>query len=521
MGSIRSLWLAGISLALAFLPPATMAARHPRVGGTLRVDLRAPAISLDPREWKTGSLSASADEKVAALVFDRLITLDDYGRFQPALAVDWSHDAALKNWQFKLRPGVKFSDGTSLTPPDVAAALQPLLPAAWQATANENSVTIRAARPAPDLLEILASGRYFIYRERADGTLLGTGPFFLAENRPAAPSEVNPSAIKPAHLKFRANEECWAGRPFLDAVEITLGEPPLRQLLDLQVGRVDVTELSADLVRRAQQENLRVWSSAPVVLLALRFDAAQAASADDHLREALALSMDRETMANVLLQREAQPASALLPQWLSGYAFLLESRTDPARAKEIRASLPANEAGTAEPLRLRVDAVGDLMKLLGERVAVNARQANLSVQLVPHTSSPALPGVTPVATPPVVGLHLFAWHYDSLSPREELEALVKHLEFVEAPEIPASSNSAEQLYAQERHLLDERRVVPLLALPEYTGLGASVRNWAAARWGEWRLADVWLDATDDALARPTQTNGRKNSRVAVPAGARP
>src|SRR6266852_2384047 len=225
MRSIRSLWLAGISLALAFLPSATMAARHPRVGGTLRVDLRAPAISLDPREWKTGSLSASADEKVAALVFDRLITLDDYGRFQPALAVDWSHDAALKNWQFKLRPGVKFSDGTSLTPPDVAAALQPLLPAAWQATANENSVTIRAARPAPDLLEILASGRHFIYRARADGTLLGTGPLFLAENPPAAPFKVKPSAIKPAAFKIPANEKVRGGRPFLERRENNLGGP--------------------------------------------------------------------------------------------------------------------------------------------------------------------------------------------------------------------------------------------------------------------------------------------------------
>jgi len=33
----------------------------------------------------------------------------------------------------------------------------------------------------------------------------------------------------------------------------------------------------------------------------------------------------RDTMANVLLQREAQPADSLLPQRLSGYAFLFES----------------------------------------------------------------------------------------------------------------------------------------------------------------------------------------------------
>ena len=163
------------------------------------------------------------NEKLAALVYDRLVTLDDYGRFQPALAVEWSHDAAFKNWQFKLRPGVKFSDGSPLPPKDVVAALQPLLPAGLQITATENGIAIRATHPVPDLLEQLASGRYFIFRAQPDGTLLGTGPFLLAESIPPAPYEANPSALKPARLKFRANEEAWAGRPFLDSIEVTLG----------------------------------------------------------------------------------------------------------------------------------------------------------------------------------------------------------------------------------------------------------------------------------------------------------
>ena len=191
--------------------------------------------------------------------------------------------------------------------------------------------------------------------------------------------------MKPARIKFRANEEAWSGRPFLDAIDVTLGEPPLRQLYDLQIGKADLAEIAPDLVRKARLENVRIWSSAPNTLLALRFDDAQPAAADERLREALSLSLDRDTMANVLLQRQAQPAAALLPQWLSGYAFLFGSPMSLERAKELRAPLPANEAGGTEPLRLRVDSSGDLMKLLGERVAVNARQANLSVQVLPHT----------------------------------------------------------------------------------------------------------------------------------------
>jgi len=507
MRCTKSLWLAAISAALfALLAPAhLLATKHPRYGGTLRVELHVAAVSLDPREWKTGSVAAAENEKLAALVYDRLVTLDDFGRFQPALATEWSHDAAFKNWQFKLRSGAKFSDGSALTSKDVATALQPLLPSGLQISPTENGVQIRAMRTTPDLLEQLASGRYFIFRAQSDGTLLGTGPFFIAESTPPTPSEANPSALKPAHLKFIANEDAWAGRPFVDVIDVTLGEPALRQILNLQVGRTDIIDIPPDLVRKARQENLRVWSSPPDTLLALRFDDAQPGVSDPRLREALDFALDRETMANVLLQRQAFPAPALLPQWLSGYAFLFGTPMNLDRARELRSALPANLAGGIEPLRLRVDAIGDLMKLLGERVAVNARQANISVQLVSH-ASPS-PGSATAASP-ATGLHLFAWHYDSLSPRAELQALAHHLHTEAGAETVAESGDPEKLYAEERRLLDERQVLPLVLLPEYAGIAPNVRNWTAAPSGEWRLADVWLETGEPASSNAEATSGR-------------
>src|SRR5256885_12076785 len=93
-------------------------------------------------------------------------------------------------------------------------------------------------------------------------------------------------------------------------------------------------------------------------------------------------------MANVLLQKQAAPASALLPQWLSGYAFLFAMETNIDRAKEIRATLPTNLAAATAPLRLRVDAAGDLAKLLGERVAGEAPQAAVLVQIVEPARAP-------------------------------------------------------------------------------------------------------------------------------------
>jgi len=508
MRSTKSVWLVAISAAFALLGAArTHATKRPKYGGTLRVELSVASVSLDPRTWRPGSVAAADYEKLAALVYDRLVTLDDYGRFQPALAIEWSHDASFRNWQFKLRPGVKFSDGALLTPKEVAAALEPLLPSGLQITANETSVQIHASHTAPDLLEQLASGRYFVFRVELDNSLLGTGAFVLAESAPPMPSDANPSVLKPAHLKFRAREDAWSGRPFLDAIDVTLGNPPLRQILNLQVGRADIIDIPPDLVRKARQENLRVWSSPPDTLLALRLDEAQPGTADPQFREALDLALDRDTMANVLLQRQAFPAVALLPQWLSGYAFLFGNPMNVDRAKTLQAALPANATGGAEPMRLRVDAVGDLMKLLGERVAVNARQANISVQIVPRSAS-STSGST--AAPSPIGLHLFAWHYSSLSPRVELQALTQHLhsESGAEPESVEEPFNPEKLYAQERRLLDERQILPLLLLPEYVGIASNVRNWSAEPSGTWRLADVWVEPAGSVAASPEAASDR-------------
>jgi peptide/nickel transport system substrate-binding protein len=476
------------------------AAENPRYGGTLRVELPAANVSLDPREWRAGSLESATNEKLAALLFERLVTLDNLGRFQPVLAAEWSHDVSSKRWQFTVRPGIKFSDGAWLTAADIAAALQPLLPGIEQISTSGNTVVIQSAAPMPDLLEQLASGRYFVYRVQANGGFAGTGPFVLRE----LPAGGTPSRVVGSHLYFRANEEAWSGRPFVDGIDVTLGVPPLRAMFDLQLGKADLIELASDLVPRAKQANLRVWTSEPVTLYGLRFDDAQAAVSDVRLREALSLSLDRGTMANVLLQKQAEPAAALLPQWLSGYAFLFNVDTNLERAKELRRGLPSNEAAGSEPLRLRVDPGGDLAKLLGERVAVNARQAAILVQVIakPAARSGA---ASPATSNPPSGVHLFAWHYSSLSPRAELEALFAAYNLNEPSEVNATSTDHEQLYARERRVLEDRRVLPLVVQAESVGLGSTVRDWMPARWGEWHLADVWLELPEPALSDSLNT----------------
>ncbi|MGB7282502.1 MAG: ABC transporter substrate-binding protein [Candidatus Acidiferrum sp.] len=502
------------SLALVAAAIASGGAVNPRYGGTLRIEMNAATLSLDPREWQVGSLEAASNEKLASLLFERLVALDNYGRFQPVLATEWSHDGSNRRWQFTIREGVRFSDGSPLTAADVAAALQPLLTQALQIAASGNTIVIESSVPARELLEQLASGRYFVYRVRASGTLVGTGPFIL-EEAPAGEglsAEKTSATLRPeaadgtparggaGHLSFRANADAWSGRPFVDGIDVSLGVAPLRAMFDLQLGKADLVELAPDLVQRAKEANLRVWTSEPVTLYGLRFEDAQSAASDVQVREALSLSLDRGTMANVLLQKQAEPAAALLPQWLSGYAFLFNVESNLERAKELRRALPANEAGGGEPLRLRVDPAGDLAKLLAERVAVNARQAAILVQVLNRPIAHA--GVAaPAPSERPSGVHLFVWHYSSLSPRAELDSLFAAYNLTEPPEGDATSAEHELLYERERRILEEWRVVPLVMEAESVGLGPTVRDWMPARWGEWHLGDVWLEVPEPAVAQ--------------------
>src|SRR5438045_6045911 len=64
---------------------------------------------LDP--LKAGVYDTAA-EMAAVLIFDTLAKLDDSGKAVGRLAQSWSHSDDFKTWTFKLRPGVKFHDGT-------------------------------------------------------------------------------------------------------------------------------------------------------------------------------------------------------------------------------------------------------------------------------------------------------------------------------------------------------------------------------------------------------------------------
>jgi MarR-like DNA-binding transcriptional regulator SgrR of sgrS sRNA len=423
-------------LAIASLLSSAVAATRPHYGGTLRVQIKARIAALDPTEL-------SDQENLVTPVFDRLVSMDESGQPQPWLATSWRHDADFKRWEFQLRAGVKFHDGSPFTASAIAETLKPLV-----AVASGDTIVIRSEQPAPKLLQILASSP--IFKRAADGSIVGTGPFRVTAWEP------NRRAV------FAANEDYWGGRPFADRIEVKMGRSLPDQALDLDLNRADIVELGIGDTRRAMQNGKRTWTSPPIDLLALVFEA----SSDEHVREAVALSIDRTTIHTVLLQKQGVPTGAILPQWLSGYAFLFPTTRDLDRARQLGRG--------AAPIALAYNPMDVTLHLIADRIAVNARETGLAIRPVAAGSQVAAARIlrTRVNWPDL------GYALGSVAPAIGVT--------------PPAADSPQAAYNSEWALIRDYRIIPLFHLPEVYGLGPRIRGWAPSRWGGWKLDSVWL-----------------------------
>ena len=275
-----------------------------------------------------------------------------------------------------------------------------------------------------------------------------------------------------------ANEDYWGGRPYLDGIQVEMGRSSRERLIDLELDKADLAELGPAEARRAQQEGRRVWTSAPVELLALQFNLSRPETREQRLREAIARSIDRAAIQKVLLQNYGEPSGAILPEWLSGFAFLFATARDLDRARQLRSGMDP------PPLKLGYDPSDALARQVAERVAVNARDAGIRLDV-----SPLPPGSRHVSDSDV-DVSLIRARIDG--PTLE-QAVLQCSDWLGFRASGLRVDAPEEIYVAERRFLDGFTTVPLVNVPELVGLGPRVKNWSALRWGDWRLEDMWLE----------------------------
>ncbi len=427
---------------------------RPRYGGTLRVMLQAAPNSLEfPANGTPADYWDSA--RILAMIADNLVNIDPLGRAQPRLAIAWQSDLNGKRWQFTLRHGVKFHDGS----PASAATIAPILGerhSDWSVRASGDSLIIESENPMPSLLSELALPPNAILKQTAATSMVGTGPFRLVDFQ------------RGRLMRLAANEASWAGRPFVDAIEIEFNSSLRDQAVALELGKTDLIEAMPQ-PPALNSGSQRIRTSLPVELMALVFPAYSKAQ-DARVREALALVIDRKPIQSVLLKGAGEPTASILPNWMTGYsaAFPMQGNVQAAKVVLADSRQPA--------LTLSYDPRDPQAQLIAERIALNAREAGITLQ------------VSLSRTPDVSLIRIALPSPDSATClREAARALGQ-------PQPMIYGNSVEEMYSAERALLDPHTVIPLIHLPVASAGGARVRNWQPGRTGEWNVSDIWLEA---------------------------
>ncbi|MEK6316228.1 ABC transporter substrate-binding protein [Burkholderia gladioli] len=373
--------------------PATTAAAAPMREITLA--LASEPASLDPLFSRTQNNMQAAEN-----MFERLISQDANLQVRPGLAQSWRNLDAT-TWEFHLRAGVRFSDGSPLSADDVAWSLRraahvPNSPAPFSgAVANiarievVDPLTLRIVTKTPSPAFVEQVGLVYIESRRAGeghpsadyrqpAVAVGTGPYRLVRWTPGD------------RLVLERNPYYWGRRPDFDRATLRYVANDAARLSALISGSVDLIDnvppVTLDRLRHTRGLQLFSGPSARLVYLALDGSRAQSPFVhvaagtqaatnplrDVRVREAISKMIDRDAIARHLLGGAALPAAQIVPPGIGGYdPRLVPDALDPAGARRLLA-----EAGYPHGFRLtlhssndRFTSDGDLGQVLGQMLA--------------------------------------------------------------------------------------------------------------------------------------------------------
>jgi peptide/nickel transport system substrate-binding protein len=316
-------------------------------------------------------------------LYDHLVEYDEKLALQPGLAESWKRIDDL-NWEFHLRKGVTFHDGSPFTATDVIFTIDrvPNVPNSPNSFAqftrgidkvirvDDHTITIRTKAPSPQLLQDL-SNVFIISSKAAAGATtadfnsgkaaVGTGPYKLV------------NWVNGNRLELARNDSYWGGRPTWEKVtERVIGKDASRlaALLSGEVDAIDAVPIQ-DIDRLKRDNKFALFRGPASIVQYIALDSARDVSPfvtaidgkplaknplkDPRVRKALSLAISRDQIVRKVMEGSAVAAGQLLPTQFPGTSKTLGP--DPFDLPRAKALL--KEAGWGDGFRIVLHATSD------------------------------------------------------------------------------------------------------------------------------------------------------------------
>ena len=332
------------------------------VGQELRVGLGADVTSMDPH-----FVNLFPNNNIAEHVFEKLITLDADSRLIPGLAESWKAVDA-NTWEFRLRKGVKFHDGTDLTAEDVAFSIDrvgriPNSPGPFTVytkaikevqIVDAHTLRFKTATVYPILPNDLST-IYIVSKKVATGAttedfnagkaMVGTGPFrFVGFKRGD-------------RVELARNDAYWDAKPAWARVTFRILPSDPTRVAALLSGDVDAIENipTADFTKIRANPAFATSTKTSHRIIFYHLDQFRERSPfiadkagqplaknplmDLRVRQAISKAIDREAIAARVMEGLALPTANLVPVPMFGSVPGLQpDKFDPEGAKKLLAA---------------------------------------------------------------------------------------------------------------------------------------------------------------------------------------
>ncbi len=335
----KKLFTAILSIVLAFFFTVDCFSQSENYQKTITI---APSLGFTSMDMQNDASATS--KSVYLIVFDTLVKYDTKsGKYIPGLAESWKQLSDTL-WQFKLRKGVTFHDGTPFTAEDVKFTVERGL---TQSGAKGKFVSIKSVKVVDSYtinFELNAPDYDLVYKLCEPNTgILSRKTFdekgIEAANKNGTGSYMYKEWVQGDHVTLVRNEKFWGGvKKTPELIIRTIPEASSR-LIALQTGEVDycVDPPAVDLHYIAEDSKLVLWQIPSTNLRHIFLNLRVAPFDNILVRQAVAHAINRENLIAMVYEGNATPAINVMHPASEYYVQVPYYEYDLQKAKKLLA----------------------------------------------------------------------------------------------------------------------------------------------------------------------------------------